>query len=442
MENKKHSQQFLRKRNFLSVLPLLVLPFITMIFWALGGGKENKLEAQSVSRHSGLNLKLPDAKLKSDKGYDKLSFYKQAALDSEKIYKERKLDPYWNKYSLSNKQNKNPLDLNQNRLNPNSFLNSELGNSLKGSDNVDANEAKVYSKLQQLNAALNKASSKPGATKSDAINRIRSLESNNKTSKDIQQLEGLLHAMKDDANSDSEMKQLNNVLDKILAVQHPESLSSRTQSSAETKLNALKVNVKNKDADISLIKSNDQYGNDTIPAVSLNDSHNSFYSLFITNNIATRENAIKAFIPETQTLVSGSTVKLLLGNSVTAKGLSIPENTYIYGTASLNNERLKINIASIQYHDNIFPVSLEVYDLDGLEGIYIPGSISRDVAKQSTDKAVNSVDVTTLDPSLAAQATSAGIQAAKTLISKKVKLIKVTVKAGYQVLLKDNSQKQ
>jgi hypothetical protein len=46
-----------------------------------------------------------------------------------------------------------------------------------------------------------------------------------------------------------------------------------------------------------------------------------------------------------------------------------------------------------------------------------------------------------MDPSLGAQAASAGIQAAKTLISKKVKLVKVTVKAGYQVLLRDNNQK-
>ncbi len=103
---------------------------------------------------------------------------------------------------------------------------------------------------------------------------------------------------------------------------------------------------------------------------------------------------------------------------------------------------MKISIASIHYRDNILPVSLEVYDLDGLAGIYVPGSVSRDVAKQSTDQAVNSIGMTTLDPSLAAQATSAGIQAAKTLVSKKVKLVKIAVKAGYRVLLKDNNLKQ
>jgi len=43
---------------------------------------------------------------------------------------------------------------------------------------------------------------------------------------------------------------------------------------------------------------------------------------------------------------------------------------------------------------------------------------------------------------LGAQAASAGIETARDLISKKVKLVKVTVKAGYQVLLRDEKQKQ
>jgi len=36
-----HSEKFLKKRKALLVLPLLALPFITLAFWALGGGKGN-----------------------------------------------------------------------------------------------------------------------------------------------------------------------------------------------------------------------------------------------------------------------------------------------------------------------------------------------------------------------------------------------------------------
>ena len=79
--------------------------------------------------------------------------------------------------------------------------------------------------------------------------------------------------------------------------------------------------------------------------------------------------------------------------------------------------------------------------MDGLDGIYIPGAITRDVAKQSADRAVQGIGFTALDPSIKVQAASAGIEAAKTLFSKKAKLIKVMVKAGYQVLLRDEKQK-
>jgi hypothetical protein len=80
---KEQSQQFLRKRKFLLVMPVLIVPFLTMAFWALGGGK-GKPSAAVVSK-AGLNTKLPDAKLKADKGLNKMSFYELAQKDSQKL---------------------------------------------------------------------------------------------------------------------------------------------------------------------------------------------------------------------------------------------------------------------------------------------------------------------------------------------------------------------
>lgn len=79
--------------------------------------------------------------------------------------------------------------------------------------------------------------------------------------------------------------------------------------------------------------------------------------------------------------------------------------------------------------------------MDGQEGIYIPGSINRTVAKESADNAIGGMNATTMDPSIGVQAASAGIAAAKSLFSRKIKLVKMTVRAGYKVLLKDNHDK-
>ena len=62
----KHSEQFLRKRKFLMILPLLVLPFIAIMFAALGGGKGKGSQAREAHTQ-GLNLKLPDAHFKKGK---------------------------------------------------------------------------------------------------------------------------------------------------------------------------------------------------------------------------------------------------------------------------------------------------------------------------------------------------------------------------------------
>src|SRR5215471_14871431 len=99
MERVHRSQAFLRKRKILLVIPILILPFLTMAFWALGGGKG----AQSLGKAEkvvGLNVNLPDPHLKDDKKEDKLTFYDKAEQDSIKLAEWMKSDPYYRKKSV------------------------------------------------------------------------------------------------------------------------------------------------------------------------------------------------------------------------------------------------------------------------------------------------------------------------------------------------------
>jgi hypothetical protein len=73
--------------------------------------------------------------------------------------------------------------------------------------------------------------------------------------------------------------------------------------------------------------------------------------------------------------------------------------------------------------------------MDGLEGIFVPGAVTRDVTKEGISQGISGMGITSLDPSLGAQAAAAGIETAKSLLSKKVKAIIVTVRAGHRVLL-------
>ena len=140
---------------------------------------------------------------------------------------------------------------------------------------------------------------------------------------------------------------------------------------------------------------------------------------------ATKSNAIEAVVNEDQVLVSGSIIKLRLVDDAFINDVKIPAGNFVFGTVSLDGERLNVKVNSIRLRNSIYPVKIKVYDMDGLEGIYIPGAINRDVAKQSADNSLQTMQLASMDPSLAAQATAAGISTAKNLLSRKMKLVKV-----------------
>jgi conjugative transposon TraM protein len=232
---------------------------------------------------------------------------------------------------------------------------------------------------------------------------------------------------------DPELNKLGTMLDKIMLIQHPESLQdSMKKLSEKNKAQTFVVTTSPQEENISLLGNQEDE----------RQNQNAFYGLSDETSLDTiKQNAIEAVIPENETLVSGATIKLRLLNDIFINGIKIPKNEFVFGSASLTNERLKIVINSIRYRNNILPVSLAVYDMDGMAGIYIPGSINRDVSKESADDAISTIGLSNVDQSVGAQAAVAGIQAAKTLTSKKIKLIRVNIKSGYKVLLKDNNQK-
>ena len=431
MEKQVKTPKMIRQRRFMLVLPLLALPFMTLMFWSLGGGKVEKAEAGSA-KQAGFNIKLPDANLKDEKPMDKMSYYDQAKLDSLKFQELVKNDPNYKNIDLSGSPG---LPYQQKDTFPRSFGRKGLNTSLYGgSGNNDPNAEKIYHKLAELDREMKKpaATAEDSNTDSYAAGNPASNINASVNTGDVNRLEQMMRTMNQSGSEDPEMQQLNGMLEKILDIQHPDRVQEKLKQTSESKRGQVfAVSGKGKEDRISLLQSSPE-----------TTATNGFYSL--DDNAVTDENqnAIQAVIHETQTIVNGSTVKLRLINDVFIGGIHIPRDNFLFGTASLNGERLGIKINSIRYNNSLFPVELSVYDMDGLDGIYIPGAITRDVAKQSADRSMQTIGMTSLDPSWGAQAAGAGIEAAKTLLSKKVKLIKVTIKAGYQVLLRDEKQKQ
>jgi conjugative transposon TraM protein len=406
----------LRRRKMLLVLPLLVVPFLTLLFWALGGGKQSTMTEQ---RSEGINLNLPGAALKDDKGLDKLSFYDLAQKDSMKLGEQLKADRYWKEVDSVG------MPALKSVVWPAAETHGlPISGGLRTTP-YEGKERKPEEELLQKIAQLQKGFEEGTPTPVKNEHKMHTTDSESLTGQ-VDRLETMLQGINEGSEVDPEMAQLQSTLEKLLDVQHPERVRERImEKSLQNKRVVYPLTTSSFGASYSLLDTGKTKGT----------SKPGFFSLASENNPTEGQNAVRAVVEGTQTMVDGGTLRMRLLEESWIAGIHLPKETALYGRASLQGERLRVTVSFIRYGTSLFPVDLEVFDLDGLAGISVPGSMTREVAKESVNEASSLIGITSLDPSLKAQAASTGLDAVKKLISKKAKLVKVTVKSGYMVLL-------
>jgi conjugative transposon TraM protein len=296
---------------------------------------------------------------------------------------------------------------------------------------ADVNEQRIYQKINEINKQINQPDNGT-LTNSNSNQPTTYNDSNEQFSSEVDRLQDMMQQMNGNQEADPEMEQLNGTLEKILDIQHPDRVKEKLkEKSLKNKEQVFIVTGQFVKNNISLLDTGKNKRN----------AENKFFGLEEDAD-SEEQNTVEAVVHQTQTLVNGAVVKMRLLNDIYLNGSLVKKGNFVFGISELNDERLEININSIRNNNSLFPVKLEVFDMDGLPGIYIPGAISRDVAKQSTDNSLQLLELTSMDPSLKAQVAATGINAAKSLLSKKVKQVKVLVKAGYKVLLRDKSIQQ
>jgi conjugative transposon TraM protein len=413
----QHTPEFLKERKFLVVMPLLIIPFLTMAFWALGGGKQSA-SAFENSNAQGLNATLPQAQFKDQKAQDKMGVYQTVKTDSVSSSNSGVSESFVKSMGLDATKAGHTDSATQ----------RSTANLTGGPTVADVNEAKIQAKLAAINQQINQP---------EQPNYGGGSASSPQSAADVKRLELMMKAMNGNGGgNDPEMKQLTQMLQQINDIQNPGNANSRSRSqSLKNHQRVYPVLAASDDDDDNNTNSQMSVQYASYDGGGKSKKHHSAGSGPVAGN------TIQAVVHEDQTLVSGAVIKLRLEDGIYVNGRMIPKGSFVYGTCALNNERLEIKIASIRYLNNILPVSLSVYDLDGMEGLYVPGSIGRDAAKNGVGDAVQSMQLMSMDQSVGTQAASAGVEAAKGLFNHKVKQIKVKVKAGYEVLLKDSNDR-
>lgn len=202
-----HTEEFLKKRKFYMAIPVLIVPFLTMAFVALGGGKDAGKSASTLPA-GGIDMALPSAQFKDKTVKDKMDIYQAAGKDtaatkdgvSKNFAQAMGFDP------KSVAQTDSAKIANVTTAAPVS--------------NADQQSAKIEAKLAQLNRQINQPQQASYASQTP--------------DPEVKRLHQMMRSMKSSGGEDPEMKQLSNMLTKIQAIQNPEIAKAQTTKKKET----------------------------------------------------------------------------------------------------------------------------------------------------------------------------------------------------------------
>ena len=158
---------------------------------------------------------------------------------------------------------------------------------------------------------------------------------------------------------------------------------------------------------------------------------------------------IKAIIDENVKAVDGSRVRLRLLDDIEINETVVPKGSYIYAIMSgFGSQRVKGSVKSILVDDELIKVSLSIYDTDGLEGLYVPGSTFRETSKDVASGAMSgnmNMGTTSSNNSLSQwgmQALTNAYQKTSNAIGKAIKKNSAKLKYGTFVYLVNGKEKK
>ena len=385
---------WLKKNKALLLLPLALIPFVVLIFYILGGGKNAEKEQKTTdTTTSGINYVLPEAD-KSITIFDKMEAYEQqvtAAATTDYNILE----------ATDTLVETTPV---QSRI-ENEGTESEALAGTNPSENLLAHirdkESSIKKELEQgqdatdnqMKAATGKAVSKDGYEGKGYRKNGVNAEEKKQDQQDVQR-----------QTLTTGIAELDKVFDENLEL-------SRRNDSLQFYLKQASSRLTQIDAENNRKFTVSKKG----------------VSGFGTNQSQNGSQVIKAEIYETATVLDGNRVKLRLLEEAWVNEIKVPQGSIVYGVCAIRNERLNISITQFPARESFLTVDLAVHDVDGLPGLYVPDNAARKATKDAlAGTNTSSMIGVTTDP-----LTYAGIRAAdrtaQTLL-KSIRLKRVTVK--------------
>lgn len=94
------------------------------------------------------------------------------------------------------------------------------------------------------------------------------------------------------------------------------------------------------------------------------------------------ESFIRAIVDQNITGYAGSRLRIRLLDDINVGKFLVKKGTYLYAQITgFSGQRVNLTVTSIFQNNNILPIRLDLYDNDGLPGLYVPVSAFREFSK-------------------------------------------------------------
>ena len=413
------------KRQKMIVLPAMVLVFIGAM-WLIFAPSSDKEQQPGTG---GYNIEMPDAdKANRQIIGDKVKAYEQGAMEERKENRSRAMQQLGDMFDREVAEVDGGRDFDL--ANPGGTEEAE-----KSVPKAIQSSAAAY---RDLNATLGNFYEQPkndNAEMDELLERISSLEL------ELESEKGKSSSMDDQV---ALMEKSYELAAKYMGGQNngkPETVQSPEPSPVQKAGKA----GKNRAAPVrqvahQVVSSLGQPMSNAEFVASFSQECNRSFNTAIGGTTVSDKNTISACVYGAQSVTDGQAVRLRLLEPMAVADRIIPRNAVVVGTAKIQDERLDIGITSLEYDGTIIPVELAVYDTDGQPGIFIPNSMEmnavREIAANMGGSLGSSINISTnAGAQLASDLGKGLIQGTSQYIAKKMRTVKVHLKAGYKVML-------
>ena len=410
------------RRQKMIVLPVMVLVFLGAMWLIFGPSSEGTKEPGM----DGYNMEMPDAD-KADRQIigDKAKAYEQGAMEERKENRNRSMMELGDMFDREVAGNESSADFSLTDNDSTEKSKPLAPQSIRSS-------ATAYRDLNTTLGSFYEQPKEENAEMEELLERIASLES------ELESGKGKASDMDDQV---ALMEKSYELAAKYMGGQNGGQPSAEQRAEPTT----VQKGKKNKAMPIrqvehQVVSSLSQPMSNAEFVAALSQERNRGFNTAVGTAEVLDRNTIPACVHGAQSVTDGQTVRLRLLEPMAVAGRTIPRGAVVVGTGKIQGERLDIEITSLEYDGTIIPVELAVYDTDGQPGIFIPNSMEmnavREVAANMGGSLGSSINISTnAGAQLASDLGKGLIQGTSQYIAKKMRTVKVHLKAGYRVML-------